>query len=60
LHWLRTPFRERREGWAQNTDRFLFGDRFRYSICQQHRCAGRLAQLAKLLPGTVILFGSLG
>lgn len=57
-HWLHTPFRERREGWAQNTDPFVFGDRFRYSICQQHRGAGRPTQLAKLLPGSVILFGS--
>lgn len=56
--WLHAPFRERREGWAQNTDPFVFGDRFRYSICQQHRGAGRPTQLAKLLPGSVILFGS--
>jgi hypothetical protein len=57
-HWLHTPFRELRDGWAQNTDPFVFGDRFRYSICQQHRGAGRPTQLAKLLRGSVVLFGS--
>lgn len=55
--WLHTPFYEPLEGWAQNTDPFVFGDRFRFSICQQHR-GGRPTQLAKLLPGSVVLFGS--
>jgi hypothetical protein len=56
-HWLQTPFRERRDGWAQNTDPFVFGS-FRYSICQQHQPDGRPTQLAHLLPGSLILFGS--
>jgi hypothetical protein len=55
--WLHTPFYEPLGGWAQNTDPFVFGDRVRFSICQQHR-GMRPTQLAKLLPGSVVLFGS--
>jgi hypothetical protein len=56
--WLHRPFYEPRAAWAQNTDPFVFGDHFRFSICQQHRGGPRPTQLAKLLPGSVILFGS--
>jgi hypothetical protein len=39
----------------QNTDPWVFGDRFRYSNCRQ---SDRLPGLMKLLPGSVIFFGS--
>lgn len=41
----------------QNTDPFVFGPSFLYTCCQQYR-DGRPTQLAHLLPGSVILFGS--
>jgi hypothetical protein len=56
--WLHTPFYEPIDGWGQNTDPFVFGEYFRFSICQQHRGGTRPTQLAKLLPGSVVLFGS--
>src|SRR5436309_566311 len=42
---------------AQNTDPFVFGDRFLYTECQQHRVTGA-TQLRYLTRGSVILFGS--
>lgn len=41
----------------QNTDPFVFGDRFLYVCCQQHR-RGRPTQLRYLKKGSVLLFGS--
>lgn len=40
----------------QNTDPFVFGG-FYYSICRQNRSTGP-TQLQRLLPGSVVLFGS--
>jgi len=42
---------------AQNTDPLVFGDRFRYVLCQQYRKSGP-TKLASLSRGDVILFGS--
>jgi hypothetical protein len=43
--------------WRQNTDPFVFGDRFRYSNCRQNSKRGpRTTQ--RLARGSVILFGS--
>jgi hypothetical protein len=57
--WLHEPFYSPlpTSAWAQNTDPFVFGDRFHFTGCQQH-VKGRPTQLARLLPGSVILFGS--
>jgi len=41
----------------QNTDPFIFGDRFKYTTCQQNRKTGP-TQLQNLSRGSVILFGS--
>lgn len=41
----------------QNTDPFVFGDRFLYTCCQQFTKKGP-TQLRYLAPGSVILFGS--
>lgn len=43
--------------WRQNTDPFVFGDRFAYTGCMQHTRFGP-TQLRFLAPGSVILFGS--
>lgn len=43
----------------QNTDPFVFGDRFRYTLCRQWRsAANRPSLLRDLEPGSLILFGS--
>src|SRR6266481_1318520 len=42
---------------AQNTDPLVFGDRFRYVLCQQYRKFGS-TKLANLNNGDLILFGS--
>lgn len=41
----------------QNTDPFVFGDNFLYSICKQRRKTGP-TKLTRLETGTIILFGS--
>ena len=41
----------------QNTDPFVFGERFLYTICQQNRKTGS-TQLRNLAKGSVVLFGS--
>jgi hypothetical protein len=46
-----------RDGWRQNTDPFVFGDRFLYTGCMQHTRRGP-TQLRHMLPGSVVLFGS--
>ena len=40
-----------------NTDPFVFGDNFFYSLCQQYRKTGP-TKLNRLSPGSIILFGS--
>jgi hypothetical protein len=45
------------EGW-QNTDPFVFGERFLYSCCKQLRHNGTATYLRELQRGDVILFGS--
>jgi hypothetical protein len=46
-------------GGPQNTDPLVFGDRFRYVLCQQFKGnPPRATQLAKLEEGEIILFGS--
>ena len=57
--FVHTPFFEGtknapRRGIPQNTDPFVFGNRFLYTFCRQPK-NGRLQQLA---PGSLILFGS--
>lgn len=42
----------------QNTDPFVFGNSFYYSICQQLTHAGNPADMTKLNVGSIILFGS--
>lgn len=58
-HFLYDPYfvRHRDEQWRQNTDPFVFGDRFHYTGCLQHTRRGP-TQLRYLAPGSVILFGS--
>ena len=41
----------------QNTDPFVFHERFLYRCCHQIRTTGQ-TQLAHLLPGSIVLFGS--
>lgn len=41
----------------QNTDPFVFHEQFLYRCCQQTRTTGQ-TQLAHLLPGSIVLFGS--
>lgn len=42
----------------QNTDPYVFGDRFRYTLCKQVNKLGRPTFLTSLRPGTLVLFGS--
>ena len=42
----------------QNTDPYVFGDEFKYTLCKQANKTGSLTYLARLLPGTLVLFGS--
>lgn len=44
-------------GWLQNTDPFVFGEQFKYTVCRQHK-QGRPTQLRFLDIGSVLLFGS--
>jgi len=64
--WLHRPYYVRpdtcRQGedLLQNTDPFVFGDRFLYTLCRQWRgSSGRPTALRDLSSGSVILFGSL-
>jgi hypothetical protein len=43
---------------AQNTDPFVFGDRFLYTCCKQRLRSGRPTQLRYLPHGSLVLFGS--
>jgi hypothetical protein len=42
------------DGGYQNTDPFIFGEKFKYSICRQDSCPG----LKELEDGSLIIFGS--
>ncbi len=42
----------------QNTDPYVFGNQFRYTLCKQVNKNGHSSFLASLLPGTLVLFGS--
>jgi len=42
----------------QNTDPYVFGSEFKYTICKQVQKNGRETLLTRLLPGSLILFGS--
>lgn len=51
-------FVDHRDGvWRQNTDPFVFGERFQYTGCLQHTRLGP-TQLRLLAPGSLVLFGS--
>lgn len=58
-HFLYEPyFVDHRDGaWRQNTDPFVFGERFHYTGCLQHTRLGP-TQLRFLAPGSLVLFGS--
>ena len=51
--WIPPPDNE----WRQNTDPFVFGDRFLYSNCRQNSKTGP-RKTQRLARGTIILFGS--
>ena len=42
----------------QNTDPYVFGDAFKYTLCKQVNKKGHHTFLTRLLPGTLVLFGS--
>jgi hypothetical protein len=47
------------EGFRQNTDPWVFGDRFHYSNCKQLTNRGRtITAMQRITPGSLILFGS--
>ena len=54
---LSEPVKDAKNQYRQNTDPFVFHDQFLYRCCQQTRKTGP-TQLARLLPGSVVLFGS--
>jgi hypothetical protein len=58
-HFLYEPFFvEHHDGaWRQNTDPFVFGERFHYTGCLQHTRRGP-TQLRFLAQGSLVLFGS--
>jgi len=58
--WIHEPFFDPPAPgvWAQNTDPFVFGAAFHFTGCQQHSHVGNPTQLARLRPGSLILFGS--
>lgn len=65
--WLHRPYYVRPHTYwpdgadnpLQNTDPFVFGDRFRYTLCRQWRNASKRPSLLRdLEPGSLILFGS--
>jgi hypothetical protein len=57
VHRPLPPHREQRpRGIPQNTDPFVFGDRFLYTFCAQPRTSAR--RLHELARGSVLVFGS--
>lgn len=64
--WMHRPYYVRPSSYhqegvvLQNTDPFVFGDRFRYTLCRQWRNkTNRPTLLRDLAAGSLILFGSL-
>lgn len=57
--WLYEPYYVPRPdyGGLQNTDPFVFGERFLYTACRQYQGRSR-TQLGRLARGSVVLFGS--
>jgi hypothetical protein len=57
--FLYEPFfvEHRDRAWRQNTDPFVFGERFHYTGCMQNTRRGP-TQLRFLAPGSLVLFGS--
>lgn len=63
--WMHLPYYVRPDSYVrhdqvlQNTDPFVFGDTFLYTLCRQWRSStGRPTLLRDLSPGSLILFGS--
>ena len=54
---LKEPNHDALKRCRQNTDPFVFHERFLYRCCQQTKMTGQ-TQLAHLLPGSIVLFGS--
>ena len=54
---LNEPKRDMKRRCRQNTDPFVFHEQFLYRCCKQTRRTGQ-TQLAHLLPGSIVLFGS--
>ena len=54
---LTEPVKNAQNRYRQNTDPFVFREQFLYRCCQQTRKTGP-TQLAHLLPGSIVLFGS--
>ena len=54
---LDEPKRDAQKRCRQNTDPFVFHEQFLYRCCQQTHATGQ-TQLAHLLPGSIVLFGS--
>lgn len=54
---LTEPVKDAKNRYRQNTDPFVFHEQFLYRCCQQTRKTGQ-TQLAHLLPGSIVLFGS--
>jgi len=52
------PGRARPTDGLQNTDPYIFGNCFKYTLCKQVRKNGTMTFLSRLSPGTVVLFGS--
>ena len=63
--WIHRPYYVRPTSYPgdlQNTDPFVFGDRFLYTLCRQTKPISGHARptfLRDLAPGSLILFGSL-
>lgn len=62
--WMHTPYYVPPDSYSrdghvlQNTDPYVFGDPFQYTLCRQLR-GGRPTFLRDLAPGSLVLFGSL-
>ena len=54
---LTEPVKDNKNRYRQNTDPFVFREQFLYRCCQQTRKTGP-TKLSRLLPGSIVLFGS--
>lgn len=52
------PPTDKKDWHRQNTDPFVFGNNFFYSLCQQSTSNGNSTKMTRLAPGSIILFGS--